>query len=181
MYDVSLGPRYVIWEMTRNSDQKGLLTVPEVGKKPNEMTTAQAVKFIDTVAKAYLTTIIFSGGEPLMRPDVFDLAEYARAKGLDVILKTNGNGFDTSAARRCVEAKVRAVQVMLDGSSSRAHDGFRKVEGAFTQAIKAIELVKLAGIKFEVFTFITKENMDEIPKITTLAQKLGAWGHNFLF
>jgi len=117
----------------------------------------------------------------LMRPDVFDLAEFARAKGLGVIINTNGALFDPVAARRCVEAKVRAVQINLDGSSSRAHDGFRDIPSAFTGAIKAIELLKLAGVKFEIYTYVTRKNMHEIPKINTLAQKLGAWGHTFLF
>jgi len=181
MYDVSEGPRYIIWEITKTNNQQGVLTPPESVKRKPDMTTAQAVKFVDSVASAYRTALIISGGEPLTRPEVFDLAEYARTKGLGVILNTNGSLFDTSAARRCVEGKLRGVQVTLDGSSSRAHDGFREVPGAFTQAIKAIELVKLAGIKFEIFTFVTSSNHDEIPKINNLAQKLGAWGHTFMF
>ena len=181
MYDFSEGPRYIIWELTKTNNQQSLLNPVHPGKAKADMTTTQAVKFIDSVANAYRTTIIITGGEPLTRPDVFDLAEYARAKGLGIILNTNGSLFDTSAARRCVEGKLRGVQISLDGSSSRTHDGFRQVPGAFTQAIKAIELVKLAGIKFEIFTFVTKDNMEEIPKINTLAQKLGAWGHTFVF
>lgn len=183
MYDVSEGPRYIIWELTRESNQPCMLTPKTApgNRKSPEMTTAQAVKFIDAVAKEYTTTLILSGGEPLTRPDVFNLAEYARAKGLGIILMTNGAFFDAEAARRCVEARVRGVQITLDGSSARSHDGFRNSPGAFTGAIKAIELVKLAGIKFEVYTFITRDNMHEIPRINTLAQKLGAWGHTFFF
>ena len=181
MYDVGDGPRYVIWEITKKNNQKSFLNpINSIGEE-TDMDTSQAVKFIDSVAKAYRTTIIISGGEPLTRPDVFDLAEYARAKGLGIIINTNGSLFDRSAAWRCVEGKLRGVQISLDGSSSRTHDGFRGVNGAFTQAIKAIDLIKLAGIKFEVFTFVTKDNLEEIPKINTLAQKLGAWGHTFVF
>jgi radical SAM protein with 4Fe4S-binding SPASM domain len=174
------GPRYVIWQLTRETNQDGIFA-RSGDDSTKDMSIDEAVRFIDSVGRSFRTTMIFSGGEPLTKPEVFDLAEFARSKGLKVILNTNGSFVDSEAVQRCVEAKMKGVQVGLDGSSSRAHDSFRKVPGSFQEAIHAIDLLKLAGVKFEVFTVVTKENASEIPKITNLAQKLGAWGHTFMF
>jgi radical SAM protein with 4Fe4S-binding SPASM domain len=175
------GPRYIIWELTKETNQGGLLSRPSKAPSGKDMSINEAVRFIDSVSKAYRTTIIFSGGEPLTKPEVFDLAEFALSKGQKVILNTNGAYVDSDAVQRCVEARMKGVQVGLDGSSARAHDNFRQVPGAFQEAIKAIDLLKLAAVKFEVYTLVSRQNASEIPKITTLAQKLGAWGHTFMF
>ena len=175
------GPRYVIWELTNESNQSGRFNRKLPQSNDRDMSIDEAVRFIDSVARAYRTTLIFAGGEPLTKPEVFDLAEFARSKGLKVTLNTNGKYVDSDAVQRCVEARMKGVQVGLDGSSARAHDQFRQVNGSFQEAINAIDLLKLAGVKFEVYTLVTKENASEIPKITTLAQKLGAWGHTFMF
>ncbi len=176
-------PRYVIWECTREYDDENLFgrphQAPPGGGK--QLDTDQACALIDTVARFGSTILIIGGGEPLLRKDIFELARYAKTKGLKVILSTQGHLFDANAARECVMAGIKAIQVGLDGSSSRSHDGFRGSPGSFVKAIKGIELMRLAGLRFEVNSFIDKENVEEIPKIQSLAQKLGARGHNVSF
>lgn len=172
-------PRYVIWQTTRECNLPCVHC--DMGAPPDlegELTTDEAAEFIESVVADYRTTVIFSGGEPLLRADIFDLAEYAFMKGLRVIFDTNGSLFDADMARRAVEARVNAMQIGLDGASSRAHDGFRKCTGAFTKAIRAIELVRLAGIPLEINSFFNAENLSELPKVHGLAQKLGARSHN---
>lgn len=176
-------PRYVIWECTREYDDVNIFSQPH--KAPpgpsRQIATDQAVAFLDNVARSGPTIVIFSGGEPLLRKDIFELARYAKTKGLKVILNTQGHLFDAKAARECVMAGIKSIQVGLDGSSSRSHDGFRRSPGSFVKAIKGIELMRLAGLRFEVNTYVNRENVEEIPKIQSLAQKLGAKGHNVTF
>jgi len=133
-----------------------------------------------------IPAVIYGDNKPpmtitLLRKDVFELARYAKTKGMRTILGTQGHLFDSNVARECVMSGIKAVQVGLDGSSSRSHDGFRKSPGSFVKAIKGIELMRLAGLRFEVMSHITKENFEEIPKIQSLAQKLGAKGYNVTF
>lgn len=176
-------PRYVIWECTREYDDENIFSIPHQpppgGGK--QLDTDQAVALIDNVAKLGTPILIFSGGEPLLRDDIFELARYAKTKGIRSILGTQGHLFDSTVARECVMAGIKAVQVGLDGSSSRSHDGFRKSPGSFVKAIKGIELMRLAGLRFEVMSYINKNNFEEIPKIQSLAQKLGAKGYNVTF
>lgn len=176
-------PRYVIWECTREYDDENIFSIPHQpppgGGK--QLDTDQAVALIDNVARLGQPILIFAGGEPLLRDDIFELARYAKTKGIRCILGTQGHLFDSNVARECVMAGIKAVQVGLDGSSSRSHDGFRKSPGSFVKAIKGIELMRLAGLRFEVMSYINKDNFEEIPKIQSLAQKLGAKGYNVTF
>jgi len=159
------GPRYVIWEMTKKTNQNGLFSRQSKDTGGKDMSINEAVRFIDSVARAYRTTLIFSGGEPLMVPEVFDLAEFAKSKGLKVILNTNGVYVDNDAVQRCVEAKIKGVQIGLDGSSERAHDNFRQIPGSFHECIQAIDLLKLSGVKFEVYTLLQKVMPVKFPKL----------------
>jgi MoaA/NifB/PqqE/SkfB family radical SAM enzyme len=176
-------PRYVIWECTREYDDENLYSRPHQAPSGGgkQLDTDQAVALIDNICRLGKPILIFQGGEPLLRPDLFELARYARTKGVRVILGTQGHLFNSNAARECVMAGIKAVQVGLDGSSSRSHDGFRKAPGSFVKAIKGIELMRLAGLRFEVVSHITRENFEEIPKVQGLAQKLGAKGYNVSF
>ncbi len=188
------GPRYILWQVSdegaaagRDGSASNDSTASRAGRGSRKsggkgpLGTDEAVKFIDSVARHYKSTIIFSGGEPFEREDIFDLAEYASARGLRVLVRSNLSRFDADIARKCVESRIRGIQVNLDGSSARAHDGFRGEEGSFIRAIKGIELVRLAGLKLEIYSFVTRRTVEELPKINVLAQKLGAWGHNIFF
>lgn len=176
-------PDYILWEVSRdchvgcaNCRHSSL----PVGTS-RDMTTDEAVRFIDALARSFQTALVLSGPEPLARPDVFELADYARTRNLPVVLSTTATRFDVKAARRAVEVKIRLLEISLDGSSGRAHDGFRANPGGFTSTVKGLELAKLAGLKFRIATTVTRQNFRDLPKILALAQKLGASGYNVFY
>ncbi len=170
------GPRYVLWEVSRAcplgcQDCRHSSLPPGA---PGDLSTEQAVKLLDNVSAAYKTRIHFTGPEPLVRPDLFDLAEYARQRGLDVVLCTNAVAYDAKVARKLVEVRVKEVQISLDGASGRSHDSFRRTQNGFVQAIKGLDLVRLSGVRFSLSATLTKQNVEELPKMLNLSRKLGA-------
>ena len=105
----------------------------------NDMSTEQARGMIDDLAAFSSCILVFSGGEPLMRPDVFDLAAHARQKGLIIALASNGTMIDRAVASRIAETGFHRVSVSLDGSDSATHDRFRQLPGSFDRATGRID------------------------------------------
>lgn len=169
-------PAYVMFEVTRGcplgcGDCRHSALPPG---SPGDLSTEEAARVVLSVAKAYETTLVFTGPEPLAREDIFDLAEYAKRLGLRVKMCTNAWEYDANKARRMVEVGVKEVEVSLDGSSGRFHDAFRQTQGAFTGAIKGIDLLRLSGLKFSTSCTITNRNAQDLPRILGLSRKLGA-------
>jgi radical SAM protein with 4Fe4S-binding SPASM domain len=176
-------PEYILWEVTRDCPvgcQFCRHSSLPVGTS-RDLTTDEAVRFIDSIAHSFQTALVLSGPEPLARADVFELADYARTRNIPVVLSTTATRFDVKAARRAVEVKIRQLEISLDGSSGRAHDGFRSNLGGFTSTVKGLELAKLAGLRFRIATTVTRQNFRDLPKILALAQKLGASGYNVFY
>ncbi len=140
---------------------------------PDELSTTEAKHFVDELVE-YKPIIILTGGEPLLREDVFDIAGYASSKGLRVVLATNGTLLTHDIARKLKEAGIQRISISIDGSNTRTHDTFRGELGAFDAALRGIEILKKEGISFQINTTITKRNLDEIPRIYDLALELKA-------
>ncbi len=122
--------------------------------------------------------IILTGGEPLLRPDIFDIARYGTEKGLRMVMAPNGTLITQRLAQQMADAGIQRISVSLDGATRESHDRFRGVDGAFDGALRGIKLAKDAGIEFQINTTITKTNLKEIPEIQELAIKLGAVAHH---
>jgi heme b synthase len=118
--------------------------------------------------------LILSGGEPLVREDIFDLAKYATDKGLRVAMATNGTLLTPEIAGKLKDVGIQRVSISLDGASPKTHNDFRCVPDAFENSIKGIEILKDAGIGFQINPTITKSNIGEIPGIMELAKEIGA-------
>jgi heme b synthase len=143
--------------------------------------TQEAKALIDTFPQTGSPIIIFTGGEPLLRTDVFDLAVYAREKGLRCVMAPNGTLINAQNARAMREAGIERVSISIDGPDAGSHNVFRGVPGAFEASMQGIEYLKQAGIPFQINTTVTKNNLNSFEQIFTLAQNLGAvaW-HIFL-
>jgi heme b synthase len=115
-----------------------------------------------------------SGGEPLTRPDVFEIAGYGTAKGLRMLLATNGTLVTPENAKSIVDAGIRRVSVSIDGASASSHDSFRRIDGAFERAWGGIESLKAVDMPFQINTTVSKHNISEIPDILELAVDRGA-------
>ena len=138
------------------------------------MTTDECRRVIAGLASWARPLLILTGGEPLLRADIYDLAAAARQAGMPVVLATCGLLVDDEAARRMKAAGVRRISVSLDGATAASHDEFRGAAGAFDGALRGIEAAKRAGLDFQINTTVTRANVADLPAILDLAVRLGA-------
>lgn len=170
----------IAWEVTRSCNlacvhcRASSLCGPYAG----ELTTAQGKKLLDDIAGFSNPVIILTGGEPLLRPDIYELAAYGDARGLRMVLATNATLVTEAVAARMLAAGIKRVSVSIDGLDSESHDRFRGVPGAFDGAMAGIEAMKKAGMEFQINTTVTRANLSQIGGILDLALRLGAAAHH---
>jgi len=143
-----------------------------------ELSTEEALAFIDEVAPLR-PMLILSGGEPLLRADIFDLARHANELGLRVSLATNGTLLDSSVADRIANSGISRVSISLDGASQEMHDKSRG-PGSFQAALAGIKSLR-GKVDFQINFTITKRNADDVLAILRLAEDLGAKALHFFF
>ncbi|MBP1910495.1 heme b synthase [Methanolobus bombayensis] len=169
-------PRLIAWETTAgcNLSCKHCRGSSTEKKPEGELTTEEALHFVDEIREMGNPILILSGGEPLVRDDIFEIAKYATEKGLRVAMATNGTLVTPEMADKIKSVGIQRVSISLDGANSQTHDDFRCMPGAFDGAIKGIENLKDAGIGFQINPTITKRTIDEIPGILEMAKELDA-------
>jgi radical SAM protein with 4Fe4S-binding SPASM domain len=141
---------------------------------PGELTTEESLRLIDEIALANKEVmLILSGGEPLLRSDVYELAEYASRKGMMVVLGTTGYLINTETARKLKDKGVSGVSISLDSTRPEVHDGIRQKNGSWDRAVKAIEICKQADLSVQINTVVTNSNYSEIPELIQFARILG--------
>lgn len=136
----------------------------------NELTTEEAKAMIDDLALLNIPVLLFSGGEPILRKDLIELAAYARDKGIRPVLSTNGTLIDEKKAIELKEAGFGYIGVSIDGAPS-THDHFRQKEGAFDMAIAGIHACQKAGLKTGVRFTITTENEQDLPALFDILEQ----------
>lgn len=139
---------------------------------PNEMTTKEAEAMLDDLAEFGAPVILFSGGEPIIRPDLLELIAYAKEKGLRAVISTNGTLISEEKARALKNMGLSYVGISLDGIRE-TNDRFRGVNGAFDAAIQGIRNCKKVGIKVGLRFTINKRNAKDIPAIFDLIEEEG--------
>jgi len=172
--------RLIAWEITRNCNLACLhcRAAATMGPYSDELDTESACQLLDQIAEVGQPIIILTGGEPLLRSDIFDIAAYGTRKGLRMVMAPNGTLITEENAQKMAASGVKRISISLDGATKESHDAFRGVDGAYDAAIRGIQLAKGAGIDFQVNTTITKTNLDQIPTIQKLAEDLGAVAHH---
>ena len=172
--------RLVAWEITRNCNLSCVhcRASATMGPYEGELDTQAGFRLLDQIKEVGDPIIILTGGEPLLRPDIFDIASYGTDLGLRMVMAPNGTLITEETAAKMVESGIKRISISLDGATRKVHDRFRGVEGAFKGALKGVELAKKAGIEFQINTTITKSNLDQIPAIQELAVELGAVAHH---
>jgi heme b synthase len=145
-------------------------TTPE----PDELTTEEVFGLIDQLAEFGRPIFIVSGGEPLMRPDIYDIAAYGTQRGLRVAVSPNGTLITPEAVRRLGEAGVRRISVSVDGSTAERHDTVRRVPGAFEAAMEGLAACKEGGLGFQLNTTVMRQTRDDLSAIRDLAVRIGA-------
>lgn len=172
--------RLVAWETTRNCNLACLHCRASATHGPfsGELDTRASSRLLDQIATLGQPIVILTGGEPLLRPDIFEIARYGTDKGLRMVMAPNGTLITEKITRQMIDAGIKRISISLDGATKTSHDKFRGVEGAFDGALRGIKLAKAADLEFQINTTITKTNLDEIPLIQDLALKLGAVAHH---
>jgi AdoMet-dependent heme synthase len=152
------------------------------GSFGNDLSTKDACLLIDSIAETGKPVLVFSGGEPLLRPDLPILAACAKAKGLTIALATNGTLLDSSASDSVYKMHFDRVSISLDGAISATHDAFRNQVGSFDKALEGCFHLKEKKVSFQINTTVTKHNESELEAVYDLVKKIGAdaW-HLFMF
>jgi len=150
----------------------------------HDLSTEEAEGLIEGIAAVGggRPVLVFSGGEPLMRMDLFHLAAHAKARGLPVALATNGTLIDAAMAARIVEAGFDRVAISLDGADAPTHDAFRNQVGAFAKALEGFHRLQRQGVSLQVNTTMTQHNLGQLESMDALIRSLvpDAW-HLFMF
>ncbi len=172
--------RLVAYEITRNCNLSCIhcRASATMGPYTGELDTPASLRLLDQIAETGTPIVILTGGEPLLRPDIFEIAGYGTDKGLRMVMAPNGTLITETSARQMADAGIRRISISLDGATKESHDCFRGVDGAYEGALNGIRFAKEAGIEFQINTTITKTNLDQIPKIQELAVELGAIAHH---
>ncbi len=172
--------RLVAWEVTRTCNLACIHCRAAALDRPyeNELTTAECFKLLDDIQTFASPIVILTGGEPLLRPDIFDIAAYGTAKGFRMTMAVNGTLLTGENVRKMQEAGIQRISISLDGATAASHDAFRRVPGAFEGALRGVQCAREAGLDFQINTTITRQNLHELSAVQELAVSLGAVAHH---
>jgi len=162
----------VAWNMTRRCNLRCLHCYLDSEDRDyaGELTTDQARAMIDDLAEMGSPVLLFSGGEPLLRKDLFELGEYAISKGIRAVISSNGTLIDDAKAKRIHEVGFSYVGISIDGGPE-THDHFRRQKGAFDAAIRGIESCIRAGVKAGVRLTINQHNYDDLERVLNIVEE----------
>ena len=163
----------VVWNITRRCNLKCIHCYAQAKDIAfdNELTTAEGKTLIDDLAAYGAPVMLFSGGEPLVRPDLVELADYAVQKGMRAVISTNGTLISAQKARELKAIGLSYVGISLDGME-KIHDRFRAVKGAYRAALDGIRNTQAAGIKVGLRFTINRFNVGDIEPIFDLLEEM---------
>lgn len=150
-------------------------------KAEDELSTQEAKTLLDQIAKAGFKIMIFSGGEPLLRPDILELVRHATARGLRSVFGTNGTLISEETAQALKAAGAMGMGISLDSLDREKHDAFRKFPNAWEGAVRGMRNCRKAGLPFQMHTTVMDWNQDELEAMTDFAVAEGAVAHHFFF
>jgi len=163
----------VVWNVTKACNLRCIHCYASADNRPaeNELTTEEGFRLLEDLAQFGCPVVLFSGGEPLVRPDIFDLIAYAVRLGLRAVLSTNGTLIDHALAKELKKLGLSYVGISLDGIAE-VHDRFRGFKGCFEKVVQAIENCQREGLKVGLRFTINKFNAEEIPKVFDFVEEM---------
>lgn len=169
-------PRVIAWESTQacNLVCKHCRADAQNSPHPNELKTEEVIKFIDQIAAFSRPIFIISGGEPLMRKDIFEIAAHATGKGLRVAMSPNGTLINPENIIQMKSAGIRRISVSLDGSNAKKHDAIRGIEGAFDGVVCGMRYCLEEELPFQVNTTVMRQNIEDLEATHRQVIDLGA-------
>ncbi|MBI3401621.1 MAG: radical SAM protein [Acidobacteria bacterium] len=168
--------RLVFWETTKacNLTCKHCRAVPQKAVGPTELTTSRAFDLIDQIAEVTRPVLVLSGGEPLFRPDLFDIGAYGVESGFRMALATNGTLVNERVAAHIADTGFSRVAISLDGANPGTHDRFRGLPGSHRLALRGLRNLRGEGVSVQINSTIAKHNVTELPGLLDLALEIGA-------
>jgi AdoMet-dependent heme synthase len=176
-------PRLIAWEVTRSCllNCVHCRAAARYGPYEEELVTEECYRFLDDVKSFSNPIIILTGGEPMMRSDIYDIAEYGTKVGLRMVMAPCGLLVTEELAKKIKSSGIMRVSLSIDGLTAESHNAFRRAKGAFEGVMKAIENFKKIGMDFQINTTITKHNVRDLPQLLEMVINLGAVAyHPFL-
>jgi AdoMet-dependent heme synthase len=175
--------RLVAWETTRRCHLqcKHCRGAARDERYEGELTEAEGKRLIDSIASFAKPILILTGGEPMLREDIYRLARHATDREIRVVMSPCGHLITKETAALIKNSGIQRISISLDGSNPATHDAFRGVPGAFEAALNGIRHMQDARVEFQINTTVTKHNCGELEDILDLAKKLGAVVFNPFF
>ena len=172
--------RLVAWEVTRkcNLNCVHCRAGSERGPYPGELSPSKCLEILDQIRSVGEPIVILTGGEPILREDVFELAEQGTQMGLRMVMATNGTLLTPDIVEKIRASGIKRVSISIDGADEDMHDRFRKEPGAFKRAVEGIRLLGKGNVEFQINTTVTRHNINKIKDILDMAVQLGAAAHH---
>ena len=177
-------PFLAIWEVTQSCDLacKHCRAAAQPLAHPDQLTTAEGKQLIDQIAAMHVPIFVLTGGDPLKRPDLYELIRYASGQGVKVAVTPSATPLLTrDAIFKMKEAGIVRLGISLDGSTPEIHDAFRGLSGAWARTIQAIEWANEAGIPIQVHSTISRHNAHDLDNLCNLFEKLSIVMWNVFF
>ena len=175
--DFNQAPFLVIWEVTRACDLECVHCRAEAQKlrHPQELKTEEGFALLDEIRRFGQPLFIFTGGDPLKRPDIFELIAYAKQIGLSPGMSPSGTPLlNRENLQQAADAGINTVSISIDAPTAETHDAFRRVPGSFELSTKAARTVRELGLRHHINTTITDYNIDMLDDTAQLVSDLGA-------
>jgi len=150
-------------------------------KDEKELSTEECFSLIDELKSLGTEMLILTGGEPLLRRDIYDISRYASEKGIWVVMGTNGVLVTQKVAKKMIECGVKGVGISIDSLDPEKHNNFRGGPNAWEYSVKAMDICKKEGLEILMQTTVMEMNYNEIPEMIAFAREKGAWSFNLYF
>jgi heme b synthase len=169
-------PKWIAWEVTGRCNLNCIhcRASSSMTSHDTDFSTEEAKRLLDDIAEVSRPVVVLSGGEPLLRKDLFEIARYGTERGFRMCIATNGVLVTDEIVGKMKEAGIRICSLSLDGSTATVHDDFRKQAGAFDATLRAAETFKRNGMQFIVNSSFAKRNQHDIAATCRLAKSIGA-------
>ena len=176
-------PLVMSWNVTRECNMKCSHCYINATEKKlaHELTTTEGKNLMDQICQVSKPLLILSGGEPLLRPDIYELIQYGTSKGLKMGLGSNGSLIDDTVAAKLKAAGIATVSISLDSHIPAQHDEFRGVVGSWEKAVNACKALRKNNVLVQVNTTLTQQNYDQIDDIMSLAEEIGVENFHLFF
>ncbi len=175
-------PSLVSWNLTKKCNLRCPHCYMEAGRAAaRELTTGECLALLGEMHALGTEMLILTGGEPLLRKDIFQIAQEASRLGIWVVMGTNGVLVTNKVAEKMVECGIKGVGISIDSADPARHNAFRGGRNAWQFSVRALEICRTHGLEVLVQTTVMEENYDEIPELLDFARDKGAWAFNLYF